>query len=140
MMEIRGLRFRYGIHSPWVLDGVSLSLRAGEIGIVLGRNGSGKTTLFKNLLGICRPQEGTVSFDGQDLLTMRRRERAACIAYVPQDIRFGALTVYDTVLLGRVSRFGFRAGEKDREVTAHILEQGKGVLPGRGNSRWIVSP
>ena len=48
MLEIRELRFRYAAHAPLVLDRVDLTLRDGEIGILLGRNGSGKTTLFKN--------------------------------------------------------------------------------------------
>ena len=57
MLEIRDLRFRYSRRGPLVLDGVSLTLRAGEIGILLGRNGSGKTTLFKNILGIQTPEQ-----------------------------------------------------------------------------------
>ena len=55
MLEIRDLHFRYGKRAPAVLDGVELSLRDGEIGVVLGKNGSGKTTLFKTILGIRRP-------------------------------------------------------------------------------------
>ena len=46
MLEIKDLRFRYSRRSPLVLDGASLELKDGEIGILLGRNGSGKTTLF----------------------------------------------------------------------------------------------
>ena len=104
MLEIRDLRFRYGKRAPLVLDGASLELKDGEIGILLGRNGSGKTTLFKTILGIEKPQSGQIRFDGKDLLRMSRRERARHIAYVPQDIQFGALSVYDTVLMGRPPR------------------------------------
>lgn len=121
MLEIKNLRFRYSGRSPWVLDGVSLTLRDGEIGLLLGRNGSGKTTLFKNILGIRQPDGGQMLFDGEDLLKMSRRERAERIAYVPQQIEFGALSVFDTVLLGRVSRFGFRAGKQDEETVERIL-------------------
>ncbi len=121
MLEIRDLRFRYGKNAPAVLDGVDLTLRGGEIGVVLGRNGSGKTTLFKNILGILRPESGSIRFDGEDLLTMKRRERARRIAYVPQSIHFGALSVFDTVLMGRVSYFGFKAGREDEEAVWRIL-------------------
>ena len=113
MLEIQDLRFRYSRRGPLVLDGVSLTLRAGEIGILLGRNGSGKTTLFKNILGIQTPESGSIRFDGADLQKMNRRERARRIAYVPQSIHFGALSVYDTVLMGRVSYFGYKAGRDD---------------------------
>lgn len=55
MLEIRGLSFSYGARAGAVLRSVDLELRAGEIGVLLGRNGSGKTTLFKNILGLLRP-------------------------------------------------------------------------------------
>lgn len=121
MLEIRDLHFRYGKRSPEVLDGIDLELRDGEIGVLLGKNGSGKTTLFKTVLGIKKPESGRICFDGQDLLKMNRRERARCIAYVPQSIHFGALSVFDTVLMGRVSYFGFKAGREDEEAVHRIL-------------------
>ena len=99
MLEIRDLRFRYSRRGPLVLDGVNLTLRAGEIGILLGRNGSGKTTLFKNILGIQAPESGS--------------------------LRFGALSVYDTVLMGRVSYFGYKAGSGDCAAVEAILRDMK---------------
>lgn len=121
MLTITDLHFRYGKHSPPVLKGVDLTLQDGEIGVVLGKNGSGKTTLFKNILGIQKPQSGEIRFDGEDLLKMSRRERARRIAYVPQSIHFGALSVFDTVLMGRVSYFGYKAGKEDEDAVAKIL-------------------
>jgi iron complex transport system ATP-binding protein len=121
MLEIRDLRFRYAKRSPFVLDGVSLTLYDGEIGILLGKNGSGKTTLFQNILGITKPESGSIHFDGEDLLSINRVARAQRIAYVPQSISFGALSVFDTVLMGRVSYFGYKAGRKDEEVVERIL-------------------
>ena len=121
MLEIQDLRFRYSRRSPMVLDGVNLTLRDGEIGILLGKNGSGKTTLFKNILGIRKPESGTIRFDGEDLLHMKRQERARRIAYVPQSIHFGALSVFDTVLMGRISYFGYKAGHEDEEAVWRIL-------------------
>lgn len=123
MLKIEDLHFRYGRRSPPVLRGVSMELEAGMVGILLGKNGSGKTTLFKNILGINRPDSGTLLFDGEDLLNMSLRERARRIAYVPQDIQFGALSVYDSVLMGRVSYFGLKAGKEDHEVVDRILAE-----------------
>ncbi len=122
MLEIKDLTFRYSAHAPAVLDGASLSLRDGEIGILLGKNGSGKTTMFKTVLGIEKPASGSILFDGEDLVKMSRRERARRIAYVPQDIRFGALSVYDTVLMGRIAHFGLASGKEDEAVTERVLE------------------
>ncbi len=123
MLEINGLRFRYSKHSPIVLNGADLLLNDGEIGIILGKNGSGKTTLFRNILGILKPESGTVRFNGENLLRMSRRERARRIAFVPQDIQFGALSVYDTVLAGRVSYFGYKSGKEDDAVVTRILRE-----------------
>ena len=121
MLEIRDLSFRYSPRAPLVLDGVDLTLRDGEIGVLLGKNGSGKTTLFKNILGIRKPQGGSIRFDGEDLLSMKRRERARRVAYVPQSIHFGALSVFDTVLMGRVAYFGYKAGREDEAAVETIL-------------------
>ena len=119
MLEIENLRFRYSRRGPTVLDGVNLELKDGEIGILLGKNGSGKTTLFKIILGIQKPESGVL------LLKMNRRERARRIAYVPQNIHFGALSVYDTVLMGRVSYFGYKAGKEDEAAVEEILRDMK---------------
>ncbi len=121
MLKIENLSFSYSKHSPAVLSGVTMELRAGEIGILLGKNGSGKTTLFKNILGIAAPNSGSILFDGEDILRMPKRERARRIAYVPQHIHFGSLSVYDSILMGRVSYFGMRAGKEDYAVVDEIL-------------------
>ena len=123
MLKIENLRFRYSKHSKPVLNGINLELCDGEIGILLGKNGSGKTTLFKNILGIDSPEKGSILFDGIDILKLPQRERARLIAYVPQHIHFGSLTVYDSILMGRVSYFGLRAGREDYEVVDEIISE-----------------
>lgn len=122
MLKIENLHFRYSQFGKPVLQGTSLQLEQGEVGIVLGKNGCGKTTLFKNILGINAPQSGQILFDGEDLKRMNRRERARRIAYVPQHIHFGDLSVFDSILMGRVSYFGMQAGRQDYEAVEKILE------------------
>ena len=123
MLKVDNLHFRYSKKSPPVLQGANLELAPGEIGILLGKNGSGKTTLFKNILGITAPTGGSITFDGENLLKMSRRERARRIAYVPQHIHFGDLTVFDSVLMGRVSYFGLNPGKEDYETVERLLEE-----------------
>lgn len=120
MLKVQDLHFRYS-HSVPVLQGASLELQQGEIGILLGKNGSGKTTLFKNILGIEKPGSGEITFEGENLLKMSRVQRARRIAYVPQHIHFGDLSVLDSVLMGRVSYFGMKAGREDYEAVENIL-------------------
>ena len=121
MLNVENLTFRYSKFSRPVLNGASLELQPGEIGILLGKNGSGKTTLFKNILGIHKPNSGQILFEGEDLLKMSRKERARRIAYVPQDIHFGALTVFDSIMLGRISYFGLKSGDDDYKAVEKIL-------------------
>ena len=121
MLKVEKLQFSYGKNSEPVLSGASLALQQGEIGILLGKNGSGKTTLFKNILGIEKPNGGSITFGGENLLKLSRRERARRIAYVPQHIHFGDLTVFDSVLMGRVSYFGMKAGHEDYTAVENIL-------------------
>ncbi len=121
MLKVEDLYFRYNSHGKPTLNGATLELKQGQIGILLGKNGSGKTTLFKNVLGIEKPASGEISFGGENLLKMSRRERARRIAYVPQHIHFGDLTVFDSVLMGRVSYFGMKAGREDYEAVEKIL-------------------
>ena len=122
MLEIKDLHFRYSRHSPMILNGIDLELKNGEIGILLGRNGAGKTTLFRNILGIQKPESGRISLEGKDLLKLSRPERARLIAYVPQRIQFGALSVFDTIMLGRLSYFGFKPGKRDFDAVEQVLQ------------------
>ncbi len=121
MLNVENLYFGYS-HGTSVLQGACLGLEQGEVGILLGKNGSGKTTLFKNILGIEKPKAGSIFFDGENLLKLSRRERARRIAYVPQHIHFGDLTVFDSVLMGRVSYFGMKASQEDYEAVERILQ------------------
>ena len=121
MLKINDLHFRYTSHGKPVLNGASLELKQGQVGILLGKNGCGKTTLFKNILGIEKSKSGTVEFGGESLQKLSRRERARRIAYVPQHIHFGDLSVFDSVLMGRVSYFGMKAGQEDYQVVEKLL-------------------
>lgn len=121
MLNCENLHFAYGRTGKPVLRGATLELKQGQIGIVLGKNGSGKTTLFKNILGILKPKSGKVRIDGKNLAKLSRKERARRIAYVPQNIQFGELTVFDSILMGRISYFGFTAGPEDYAAVNKIL-------------------
>ena len=122
MLRVENLSFRYNKFSKPVLKGLDLELQQGEIGILLGKNGSGKTTFFKCLLGIHKPFSGHITFQGDDVLKLSRKERARRIAYVPQDIQFGALTVFDSILLGRIAYFGLSASVEDYIAVEKIVQ------------------
>jgi energy-coupling factor transport system ATP-binding protein len=82
LVELRDLRFSYG--ARMALDGVSLDLHAGEAVALMGPNGSGKTTLLKHLIGLLRPDAGSVLIAGQGIAGRPVHEIAASVGYVPQ--------------------------------------------------------
>ena len=61
MLEIKNLSFGYKNHLA--LNNLSLTLLDNKIGVILGKNGAGKSTLFKNILGILKPNEGSIIID-----------------------------------------------------------------------------
>ncbi len=72
------IRFRYTPEMDYVLDGLSLNIKAGEYLGIVGSSGCGKSTLMRMILGFERPESGTVFFDGRnisnlDLQSLRRR-------------------------------------------------------------------
>lgn len=120
MLEIKNLSFGYKNHL--VLNNLSLTLLDNKIGVILGKNGAGKSTLFKNILGILKPNEGSIIIDNINLNTLSKKERAKKISYVPQDISFGELNVFDSVLVGRLSNFNFFSRYEDEQITKKIIK------------------
>lgn len=80
LLAVAGVWFGYG-HQV-VLEDVSLTLERGDFLGLIGPNGSGKTTLLKIILGLLRPQRGTVRWFGGEL--RRPADLAGRVAYVPQ--------------------------------------------------------
>ena len=76
MLEIKNLKARTG--DTDILNGVSLSVKAGEVHAIMGPNGSGKSTLAQVIAGhdAYEVTGGTVTFDGNDLLKLEPEERA----------------------------------------------------------------
>ena len=83
-----------------VVDGVSIQVEQGSIVGLLGPNGAGKTTTFYMIVGIEKPNEGTVTLDDQDISHMPMYERArAGIGYLPQEASiFSKLSVEDNIM------------------------------------------
>ncbi|MBW7882033.1 MAG: energy-coupling factor ABC transporter ATP-binding protein [Caldilineaceae bacterium] len=68
-----------------VLNGVNLEVHPGEIVVIMGRNGAGKTTLLKSLVGLVRPQRGTLRVAGRDTAGRDVADICRQVAYLPQD-------------------------------------------------------
>ena len=72
MISIRGLRKRLGTRN--VLDGVDLDINTGESVVVLGPSGTGKSVLLKHIIGLMRPDAGSIEIDGEQMVGLRESE------------------------------------------------------------------
>ena len=112
ILTVEGVAVRFG--AVVALDGVSLTVRRGEICGLIGPNGSGKTTLFNCISGFYRPQRGTITLDGQRLGALDRHRMAHLgIGRTFQNLAlFRSMTVRDNILVGAhpAGRSGFVAG------------------------------
>ena len=120
MLSIQNLSSSYDKKSN-IINDISLTLNNGLIGIVLGKNGTGKSTLFKTILNMMKFKNGEIILNDVSINTLSSKERAKKISYVPQDIKFGELSVYDTILSGRISSFNYVATKEDKEKVMHII-------------------
>jgi branched-chain amino acid transport system ATP-binding protein len=87
-----------------ILHGMSFELRDGEVATLIGRNGAGKTTTLRSIMGIVRPQRGSIVLDDREL-TMLSSDHIAKrgIAYVPEERGiFSTLNVRENLLFAPV--------------------------------------
>ena len=100
MLALDDVHTYYG--KSHVLHGVSIEVGPSEVVGLLGRNGVGKSTTLKTIMGLVRPSQGRVRFDGRDVAGLAPHHLAHLgIAYVPEDRRiFRLLTVMENLRTG----------------------------------------
>jgi zinc transport system ATP-binding protein len=132
VVEVRDVAFGYG-DTP-VVDGVSLDIAAGEFLGLVGPNGSGKTTLLELMIGLRRPDRGTIRLFGTRADDFDDGTR---IGYVPQDVTAAngelPVTVAEAVRMGRYPhRWVGRFGDEDHHaVEAALARVGISALADR---------
>lgn len=84
-IELDNVSFRYDESMPWVLDNLSLKVKAGEYLAIVGSTGCGKSTLLRILLGFETPQKGSVFYDRKDISRLDLKSLRRKIGVVMQD-------------------------------------------------------
>jgi branched-chain amino acid transport system ATP-binding protein len=104
MLAVDALDAGYG--ATQVLRGLTLAVAAGEVLCLMGRNGAGKSTALKAIMGLVRPNAGTVTLDGVRLDPLPAHEvPRQGVAWVPQGRRlFAELTVAENLEIGLMTR------------------------------------
>jgi phospholipid/cholesterol/gamma-HCH transport system ATP-binding protein len=110
MIELRDVHKRFG--KQVVLDGVNFSVKEGETVALLGPSGTGKSVLLKHIIGLIRPDSGTIIVDDREVGRLKRRELSdmrSHIGYVFQNgALFDSMNVFENVRLGITDEDKFR--------------------------------
>jgi branched-chain amino acid transport system ATP-binding protein len=113
ILDVRKLSRRFG--GLQALSEVTFSVERGEIVGVIGPNGAGKTTLFSTLVGLIRPDTGSVTLDGKDLAGLKPHRVAALgMTKTFQNVAlFAESSVLDNVLTAGLLRYGVHAARNE---------------------------
>lgn len=122
VLRVEGLCFRYERGEPWLLDGLELSLAAGERVALVGPSGVGKSTLGELLVRLRDPQRGRVTLDGCDVRALTQEQVRRAVLLCGQDARVFNTTIRENLLLAR------------REASVQEIERALGCVELDG---WI---
>lgn len=123
MIEIQALHKAFG--KQVVLDRVDFEVREGETVALLGPSGTGKSVLLKHIIGLIRPDSGTVIVDGKDVARLRRKELSEMrsqIGYVFQNgALFDSMNVFENVRLGITDESKYNDSDYCRQRIAECI-------------------
>jgi len=131
LLEVENIKKQFG--GLQALDGISLSVKSGEILGIIGPNGAGKSTLFNILTGFIKPDHGQVRFQNQSLRGLKPHQicRLGMVCTFQIVRPFLELTVLDNVVVAALNRSASLpdAGKKAGEVIRIVgLEEKKDAL------------
>ena len=149
-IELSHLWFRYSEDGPWIIQDLSLSIKAGEYVAFVGGSGCGKSTLMRLMLGFERPEKGTIYYDGQDLASLDARLLRQQLGVVLQESRVLPADIYRNIV-GSSSRTveeaweaaemsGFAQDIKDMPMGMHTyVSEGGGGFSGGQKQRLMIA-
>jgi phospholipid/cholesterol/gamma-HCH transport system ATP-binding protein len=123
MIELIDIHKKFG--KQVVLDGVNFNVQEGETVALLGPSGTGKSVLLKHIIGLIRPDSGTIIVDGKDVGRLKRHELAELRSHIGYVFQNGALfdsdTVFENVRLGITDERKYRDLDYARERVAECI-------------------
>jgi len=123
MIQLRGIKKRFG--SQIVLDGVDFDVREGETVALMGPSGTGKSVLLKHIIGLIKPDVGTVVVDEKEVTHLKRRELAELRSHIGYVFQNGAL--FDSMDVSENIRLGISDEDRYNDM-AYVQERVKQCL------------
>lgn len=101
-----------------ILQGLNLDIEPGQITTIIGGSGSGKSVLFKHIIGLLRPDSGSILIDGEDITKMNEKDLYRIVDKFGMVFQSGAL--FDSMTVGENVAFGVK---KDKKLTAAAVSE-----------------
>ena len=122
LIEFKDVTKRFGTKT--VLEHVNLQIYEGQVTTIIGLSGGGKSVLLKHIIGLLKPDEGTILFRGKPIVDIRKSEMADSLAkmsYMFQDnALFDSMTVRENIALPLRETTNLKKTEIDRMVVARM--------------------
>ena len=150
-IELSNVYFRYNEHMPYVVDGMSLKIKAGEYIALVGATGCGKSTLMRLLLGFETPERGAIYYDGKDMSKLDLRSLRRRIGAVTQDGSLFQGDIYSNIVIS-APQLGLDEAWEAAEIAGiaddirampmgmqTILAEGQGGISGGQKQRLMIA-
>ena len=122
LIEFRNVTKRFG--SNTVLEDVNLQIYEGQVTTIIGLSGTGKSVLLKHIIGLLKPDEGTILFRGVPLNEMKGAEKSSYFAQMSYMFQgnalFDSMTVYENIAMPLRETTNLEKEEIDRRVRARL--------------------
>lgn len=135
-ISVRGLEKSFGRNR--VLDGIDLDCAAGESLVVIGGSGTGKSVLVKCILGLLRPDRGSIRIDGVETVVLRRAARERVLQKSGMLFQGGAL--FDSLSVWENVAFGLVQGRGMERQAARTIALAKLAAVGLGPEIGVLRP
>jgi len=134
VLEVEGLVTHYGKRR--ILDGVDMTVAAGEIRVIMGGSGSGKSTLLRHMLGLHKPTAGSIRLLGQDITKLRGLALKKIKTQMGVSFQGGAL--FTSMSVGDNVAFPLREHTALDENTVRIMSRLKLEVVNRGGFQDLM--
>jgi subfamily B ATP-binding cassette protein HlyB/CyaB len=123
-VEFQSVSFRYSEKHPWLYRNLNLTIKPGQLTVLMGPSGCGKSTLAKLLLGFYPASDGRIMIDGQDLRYLSANELRANFGVVPQETTLFSGTVYENLQMASSTADFKQIAEACRMAEIHDVIEG----------------
>ncbi len=117
MIQIRDLHKSFARKK--VLAGINLDIEPGQITTIIGASGSGKSVLFKHIIGLLKPDSGSILIDGEDITKLRDRDLYRTVLKFGMVFQSGAL--FDSLTVGENVAFGIMKTDLTDAAVSQIV-------------------